>query len=525
MLSQQTSKFKDLAEDQKNRLLEIQAVVGIPITDDYPNGPCSAEISGSDVLAFQFYGYELNDGLGINCELPSLTPFKKLRAFHAPGNRMTGNVEVIFAGCTELMEIRIDGNLFAGNFPFEKCPSLQTFTAIGCNLLSGDVSKLPTSIKYFRTDGSRMYGVFPNLHKCSDLIELTVNGNYLETQQLSENIAKLNTMSPGWLESQGVSAPFGEYSTPVDGTPAAGSIVVSGWALSDVPIQKIKIYKLNDDDSLIYIGDATLVEGARPDVAKAYSNYPRNTNAGWGYMLLTNFLPGGDGQHTLIVKAIDVAGHSAVLGEKTIIVDNAYATKPFGAIDTPAQGGTASGSQYRSCGWTLAPAASIGSINVYIDGVYKGHVTYGIRRQDVANLFPGYANTDYAGGYFDFDTAQYANGVHTIFWIATDSDGNSEGIGSRYFNVNNPNASDQQAVTISDASNYTPSKTIVIHSHQLERVVVPIGEKVNSLTQLQIGATVSNGTLYWTPGPGFAGEYSLLFSAKSKIILVKVTIE
>jgi hypothetical protein len=36
------------------------------------------------------------------------------------------------------------------------------------------------------------------------------------------------------------------------------------------------------------------------------------------------------------------------------------------------------------------------------------------------------------------DTTKLANGLHTISWLVTDSAGVSEGIGSRFFTVNNP---------------------------------------------------------------------------------------
>jgi len=35
------------------------------------------------------------------------------------------------------------------------------------------------------------------------------------------------------------------------------------------------------------------------------------------------------------------------------------------------------------------------------------------------------------------DTTKLSNGLHSIVWIATDNEGHSEGIGSRYFYVKN----------------------------------------------------------------------------------------
>ena len=40
---------------------------------------------------------------------------------------------------------------------------------------------------------------------------------------------------------------------------------------------------------------------------------------------------------------------------RTITCDNANAVKPFGAIDTPDQGGTVSGTTYTNFGWALTP--------------------------------------------------------------------------------------------------------------------------------------------------------------------------
>ena len=156
-----------------------------------------------------------------------------------------------------------------------------------------------------------------------------------------------------------------------------------------------------------------MTEGARPDVARQHPDYPHNTQAGWGYMMLTNFLPnGGNGTYIIEAVATDYEGKQTSLGTKTIYCDNANAVKPFGALDEPTQGGTASGSAFVNWGWALTPQPnsipSDGStINVYVDGVYQGHPTYNQYRQDIADLFPGYMNSNGAVGYFNLDTTAY----------------------------------------------------------------------------------------------------------------------
>lgn len=249
----------------------------------------------------------------------------------------------------------------------------------------------------------------------------------------------LNVYEPGEDD-----VPFGSFDTPADGSTVRSSIAVTGWTLDDVGIDRVEIYREGEDrEDWIYIGEAVLVEGARTDIEQTFSTYPMNHKAGWGYMMLTNFLPnGGNGTFTIYARATDTSGNSVILGTKTITCDNANAVKPFGAIDTPTQGGFASGSQFVVWGWALTPHPNSiptdgSTINVYVDGINLGHPTYNIYRPDIAGLFPSYANNNGAVGYFILDTTAYENGVHTIQWVVTDNEGNTDGIGSRYFVIQN----------------------------------------------------------------------------------------
>ena len=162
-------------------------------------------------------------------------------------------------------------------------------------------------------------------------------------------------------------------------------------------------------------------------------------------MLLTNFLPnlpgggvGGNGTFTLYLYASDFDARTTLLGSRTITCDNAHATKPFGTIDTPTQGGTASGSAFANFGWVLTPQPGAiptngSTITVFVDGTPLGSPTYNLFRSDIASLFPGYANTNGAVGYYPLNTAGFANGVHTLAWTATDNLGHADGIGKRDF--------------------------------------------------------------------------------------------
>jgi hypothetical protein len=248
------------------------------------------------------------------------------------------------------------------------------------------------------------------------------------------------------------STPFGTYETPTDNSTIMSSVPFTGWVLDDLGMQSVKIYR-KSGNSNIYIGDGVFVEGARPDVEQAYPDYPYNYKAGWGYMMLTNFLPnGGNGTFYIEAIATDIEGHQVSLGTKTVTVDNAGAVKPFGALDTPTQGGAASGSAYINWGWVLTPQPDSipidgSTIKVWVDGIDLGHPTYNLYRSDIASLFPGYANSNGAGGYLSIDTTAYDNGVHTIQWTATDSGDDTDGIGSRYFTIQNASSTSTQATT------------------------------------------------------------------------------
>lgn len=252
-------------------------------------------------------------------------------------------------------------------------------------------------------------------------------------------------------KSGSTQSPYGAFDTPANGSVIKGGVAVTGWALDDIGTRQVQIsVKFEFDIEPIYIGDAVFVEGARPDVEQAYPDYPENYKAGWGYMMLTNCFPdGGNGKCKIYAIATDQEGNQVTLGTKTVICDNANAVKPFGAIDTPTQGGTASGSNYINWGWVLTPQPNYiptdgSTILVFIDGVNLGSPAYNTYRPDVANLFPDYANSNGAGGYFYLDTTAYTNGMHTIQWVATDDAGNTDGIGSRYFTIQNANIGSTQ---------------------------------------------------------------------------------
>ncbi|HVJ26953.1 MAG TPA: hypothetical protein VM493_05395 [Vicinamibacterales bacterium] len=247
------------------------------------------------------------------------------------------------------------------------------------------------------------------------------------------------------ITAGGVAAPFGTVDTPSNDLIVAGEVAVTGWALDDAAVAKVEIMRspvAGEGPGLVFVGNASFVRGARPDVQAAYPSLPNSDAAGWGYMLLSNMLPNrGSVTVTLSVYAVDHAGLRTLLGTRRIIAANAASLAPFGTIDTPGQGQTVSG-VIANFGWALTPAhTSIpidgSTIDVYVDNIFMGHPTYGLYRADIATLFPGLANSNGAVGLFSIDTTLLTNGLHTISWVVRDNAGRSSGIGSRYFRVQN----------------------------------------------------------------------------------------
>lgn len=162
-------------------------------------------------------------------------------------------------------------------------------------------------------------------------------------------------------------------------------------------------------------------------------------------MILSNMLPfGGNGTFTLSAVAEDAEGHRVMIGQRTVSFDNTNSVFPFGTIDVPIQGGMMSGT-YHNQGWVLAQPNRLiptngSTLQLLIDGVVQPiAASYNHARPDVAALFPNppYLNAGGPAAQFAIDTTQFANGIHTIVWTATDNMGVTQGIGSRYVNIQN----------------------------------------------------------------------------------------
>ena len=507
-----------------------------------------------------------NDLVGsIPLELGNLSNLKYL---WLSNNQLSGRIPPELGNLSNLLEFSLDDNRLSGTIPSElgNLSNLESLN-LSSNQLSGNIpAELGNliSLGWLHLNSNNLSGSIPtSLTNLTNLwwIDISYNCLYTNDPDLKAWLSGFDTDLESYQCKDENDPPIGSFDTPIDGSTVCSSIPVTGWTLDDTGIDSVKIYR-QQGNGQVYIGDATFVEGARQDIAALYPGYPNNTKAGWGYMMLTNFLPnGGNGTFVIHAIATDVVGKTTTLGTKTIICDNANAIKPFGAIDTPTQGGTASSSIFTNWGWVLTPQPNSipidgSTIRVFVDSVEIGHPTYNIYREDIATLFPGYANSSGAIGYFSLDTTAYENGVHTIFWTAEDNAGNTDGIGSRYFSIQN---SQRAGSTAHGVSSHDPGAVPNVLNIPIDyslpvrvkkgfnRNVKPIekypdenGNISIELKELQfleihffdstlnveprtlnlyktpIGSTLDapKGIFYWQPGPGFIRDYQLVFIVK-----------
>lgn len=353
----------------------------------------------------------------------------------------------------------------------------------------------------------------------------------------------------------------------------SGAVAVTGWALDDMGVSRISLYRdpVPQDvpgatvsivgKNLVYVGDAIFLPDTRSDVAGAYGTKPQNYRAGWGMLFLTNTTlnnngtpgAGGNGTYGLHVIATSIEGYQVELDSvvspnkgRTITVNNTASLLPFGTIDTPAQGETnVSGAQYVNFGWALTPQPKSiptdgSTMFVSIDGGFSGRPVYGFPRADIDSLFPGYANTGKAVGYFYINTTALSDGIHSIAWSVRDSGGALQGIGSRVFYVNNtgaPQSFNRKAPASVKSKPAQPGKLLVrqgpdfdsplrsaevregrvwIESDPGERLELHLGEALAEEQKLPICASVDAdaGVFFWQPPIMALGDFPVELRTK-----------
>src|SRR2546428_7610825 len=187
--------------------------------------------------------------------------------------------------------------------------------------------------------------------------------------------------------------------------PNSGEVLVKGWVLDPVSVNKIELYV---DGQFQYNVNKGL---PRIDVLEAYPNYPGIHNLAPGFQ--TGFLASRftNGQHEVFVKIYFQDNRVFELGRRTITVDSTINQSPFGNLDIPdlAAGYNASGS-FPVVGWG-ADTHRIGPVDGLIGGGLMQSAMYGDARPDVGNAFPDFPPAEFSGLIAEFDTTRPPDGV------------------------------------------------------------------------------------------------------------------
>jgi hypothetical protein len=420
-------------------------------------------------------------------------------------------------------------------------------------------------------------GIFEVSIQSSTIYPYNLVGDYYvkveeSTPGTTSNSAQYIRVFFTMYSKNGTAVPFGAFDTPADGeTGMQGSFAVTGWALDDVGVDHVEIWRdrvagettpvyggPGPGTGKIFIAQPLFVSGARPDIEALMPIVPMSYRSGWGYLLLSwGLWNQGNATYTLYAFAFDKEGNSTTLGTRTITVDNNHASKPFGGLDTPEYGQTMTG-PFWNYGWALTPNATPactianGSVTMHIDSGPGRAVSYGDLRPDIAASFAGFSNGNNSGGASYLDTTMLTNGVHSIGWLVYDTCGRGDGIGSRFFTVLNGGArpiGDAPGAPLSAARGAAPAvsrpstdsvsvrhvggawevvapnadATRVIEVGQSDRIEVQLPLAIGSYTgyleangvrrALPLGSSLDAraGIFYWQPVPGFLGSYNLLF--------------
>lgn len=213
--------------------------------------------------------------------------------------------------------------------------------------------------------------------------------------------------------------------------PNSGMVLVRGWVLDPISVNKIELYV---DDQFQYNVNKGL---PRIDVLEAYPNYPGIHTIAPGFQ--TGFLASRftSGPHTVMVKVYFQDGRTFELGRRTILIDNTINQPPFGSIDIPdlGSGFNASGS-FPVVGWAT-DTDGIGRVDILIDGGIMQSAVYGDARPDVGNAFPDFPAANFSGFIAEVDTTRIQDGVHLMDVVAVDRLGMSRRIGSRQVQIFN----------------------------------------------------------------------------------------
>ena len=199
------------------------------------------------------------------------------------------------------------------------------------------------------------------------------------------------------------------------------SYTVQGWAISFAGIEKINVY-LNGS-----LNGQALINGASPDVAKAFPEYPNSDKAKFAYTFDMRNL--GSGVHIIKFEVIGKDGN-----KKTSTVNLNYNRPlPKIVIEKPALSESQTTSLLKVSGWVLSPSG-IQNIGIYINDTLKVYGKTNVARQELSNFDRSYFDAVNGGFDYDIDIELLPIGKHELKIVSESFDGSTHTV-KTYFNM------------------------------------------------------------------------------------------
>ena len=193
------------------------------------------------------------------------------------------------------------------------------------------------------------------------------------------------------------------------------TVSVNGWALAASGVKEVRVYVDGKDLGTVTYGTK------RTDVNNAYPGYPSGDNAGFSGNIDVSSI--GSGSKKVVVKITANDGTTQSI-ERTIKIEKAE-SKSY--LDDPKNNMVSTASVVTVKGWAVA-ASGVKEVRVYVDGKDLGTVTYGTKRTDVNNAYPGYPSGDNAGFEGNIDISSIGSGSKKLVVKITANDGTTQSI-------------------------------------------------------------------------------------------------
>jgi hypothetical protein len=235
--------------------------------------------------------------------------------------------------------------------------------------------------------------------------------------------------------------PFGKIESPTAGQEVTGSMTIRGYiAANDLRILSVDTLI----DGISY--GPTSYNLTRNDICGTLSPRPVNC-PGIGFQYVFNTKSGTpplqDGPHTIQIRAQDETGRYTLVPDATVkfTVKNGAYNAPAGAIDSPKNGQTVSGTATFSGHAYATDAGRVTNVLVIFDNNFAVTARYGVASPDACATLPNVAACPNIGWTLDYDTTKLPNGPHVVMVQVTGTGGTvllpSVGQPTISFNVRN----------------------------------------------------------------------------------------